>query len=125
MGRLARRADRGGDRAPGGLARPGARRLDPLGEWAFASGVEDADWVLLASLDHSGDGAPGYRVLAVPREQVRVRETWDAVGLRATGSHSVIAEAVFVPEHRTFLREALVTGVADADAAPATGCRTS
>ncbi|MFF0478265.1 acyl-CoA dehydrogenase family protein [Streptomyces sp. NPDC004284] len=103
---------------PAGWLAPAPGGWTLSGEWAFASGVEDADWVLLASLDHSGDGAPGYRVLAVPREQVRVRETWDAVGLRATGSHSVVAEAVFVPEHRTFLREALVTGVTGADAAP-------
>ncbi|WP_435057884.1 acyl-CoA dehydrogenase family protein [Streptomyces sp. bgisy060] len=104
---------------------PPAGRLAPVpggwtlsGEWAFASGVEDADWVLLASLDHSGDGAPAYRVLAVPRAQVAIHRTWDAVGLRATGSHSVAVDGVFVPEHRTFLREALVTGVAEADAAP-------
>ncbi|MER6097818.1 acyl-CoA dehydrogenase family protein [Streptomyces sp. NPDC001728] len=92
-------------RAPGGW--------NLSGEWAFASGVEHAEWVLLASLDHSGAGAPVYRVLAVPRERVGVRETWDAVGLRATGSHSVVieeADAVFVPEHRTFVRDALVTG---------------
>ncbi|WP_052499241.1 acyl-CoA dehydrogenase family protein [Streptomyces vietnamensis] len=104
---------------------PPAGRLVPApggwtlsGEWGFASGVEHVDWVLLASLDHSGGGAPAYRVLAVPREAVRIRETWDAVGLRATGSHSVTVDGVFVPEHRAFLREALVTGVADADAAP-------
>ncbi|MFI9112460.1 acyl-CoA dehydrogenase family protein [Streptomyces venezuelae] len=93
---------------------PGGWRLS--GEWAFASGVEDAEWVLLASLDHSEAGAPGYRVLAVPRERVGIRETWDAVGLRATGSHSVVIEEaaeVFVPSHRTFLRETLVTGVVD------------
>ncbi|MFI8764295.1 acyl-CoA dehydrogenase family protein [Streptomyces sp. R-07] len=101
----------------GRLARaPGGWTLS--GEWAFASGVEHADWILLASLDHSGDGAPAYRVLAVPRERVRIRETWDAVGLRATGSHSVAVDEVFVPEHRTFLREALVAGVAGPDAAP-------
>ncbi|MER5204907.1 acyl-CoA dehydrogenase family protein [Streptomyces sp. NPDC002825] len=97
-------------RAPGGWSLSG--------EWAFASGVEHADWVLLASLDHSGDGAPAYRVLAVRREEVGIRETWDAVGLRATGSHSVTVDGVYVPEHRSFLREALVSGVADADAAP-------
>ncbi|MDV9193093.1 acyl-CoA dehydrogenase family protein, partial [Streptomyces sp. SR27] len=96
----------------GRLARaPGGWTLS--GEWAFASGVEHAEWVLLASLDHSGAGAPVYRVLAVPRERVGIRETWEAVGLRATGSHSVVieeADAVFVPEHRTFVRDALVTG---------------
>ncbi|MER8231159.1 acyl-CoA dehydrogenase family protein [Streptomyces sp. NPDC094049] len=87
------------------------------GEWAFASGVEHAEWLLLASLDRTGPGAPGYRVLAVPRERVGIRETWDAVGLRATGSHSVAvdaADAVFVPEHRTFLREELMTGATEA-----------
>ncbi|MEU0399007.1 acyl-CoA dehydrogenase family protein [Streptomyces sp. NPDC006197] len=101
----------------GRLARvPGGWTL--TGEWAFASGIEHADWVLLACLDHSGDGAPAYRVLAVPRERVGIRETWDAVGLRATGSHGVTVDGVFVPEHRTFLRETLVAGVADTDAAP-------
>ncbi|APE23184.1 MULTISPECIES: acyl-CoA dehydrogenase family protein [Streptomyces] len=101
---------------------PGGWRLS--GEWAFASGVEDAEWVLLASLDHSGAGAPGYRVLAVPRERVGIRETWDAVGLRATGSHSVVIEEaaeVFVPEHRTFLRETLVTGVVTGAVDPGEG----
>ncbi|WP_317452078.1 MULTISPECIES: acyl-CoA dehydrogenase family protein [unclassified Streptomyces] len=94
---------------------PGGWRLS--GEWAFASGIEHAEWVLLASLDHTGTGAPAYRVLAVPRERVRVKETWDAVGLRATGSHSVVideAEAVFVPERRTFLRETLMSGAREA-----------
>ncbi|KQX59669.1 hypothetical protein ASE09_03380 [Streptomyces sp. Root66D1] len=142
------------------------------GEWAFASGVEHAEWVLLASLDHSGAGsgtgmgagsgsgrgvgsgtgrgtgkgtgsasgasaapvpgaaaeAPVYRVLAVPRERVGIRETWDAVGLRATGSHSVVieeADAVFVPEHRTFVREALVTGVREDEGEGVTAVRGS
>ncbi|MEV8587557.1 acyl-CoA dehydrogenase family protein [Streptomyces sp. NPDC051180] len=101
----------------GRLARvPGGWTL--TGEWAFASGVEHAEWVLLASLDHGDPEAPAYRVLAVPREHVLIRETWDAVGLRASGSHSVSVDGVFVPEHRTFLRETLLTGVRDADAAP-------
>ncbi|MDX3455654.1 acyl-CoA dehydrogenase family protein [Streptomyces sp. ME02-8801-2C] len=95
---------------------PGGRRL--TGRWAWASGADHADWILLATLDDSGAGQPLYRVLALPREDVQVHATWDSVGLRGTGSDTVTVDDVFVPEHRSFLREALMTGVRDADAAP-------
>ncbi|MFE1309290.1 acyl-CoA dehydrogenase family protein [Streptomyces sp. NPDC058755] len=95
---------------------PGGWRL--TGRWAFASGVEHADWILLATLDEQPAGPPAYRILLLPRRDVRVHRTWDSVGLRGTGSHSVGVEDVFVPEHRSCLRDALMTGVREPEAAP-------
>lgn len=123
---------------------PGGWRL--TGRWSFASGVEHADWILLATLDEqpadrstsadrqpiaTPDGqptqppkapaatrGPAYRVLLLPRADVRVHRTWDSVGLRGTGSHSVSVADAFVPEHRSCLRDTLMTGVPEADAAP-------
>ncbi|MFF9312224.1 acyl-CoA dehydrogenase family protein [Streptomyces sp. NPDC014748] len=95
---------------------PGGWRL--TGRWSWASGVEHADWVLLACLDERPDQPPAYRVLLLPRQDVRVLRTWDSVGLRATGSHTVAVEDAFVPEHRSCLRDVLLTGVPEADAAP-------
>jgi alkylation response protein AidB-like acyl-CoA dehydrogenase len=65
-----------------------------------ASGCEVGD-VLVTSI--RWDGAPdGPQVLhgAVPfsAEGVRIERTWDTLGLRATGSHTVVLDDVFVPD---------------------------
>ena len=77
-------------------ARSGGWLLD--GAWKYASGIEWADWVLLAALTGPGE----HRVFAVPAAEITVVPTWEALGLRGTGSHTVVARAVFVPAHRTF-----------------------
>lgn len=50
------------------------------------------------------DPQEGTRVLnlAVPMaaEGVRIVETWDAMGMRGTGSHDIVLEDVFVPDER-------------------------
>ncbi|OON75384.1 hypothetical protein [Streptomyces tsukubensis] len=88
------------------------------GRWAAASGVRQAEWILLASWAPDPDGhargagpaagsggpAPGgreHRIFAVPRDQVRVLDNWHPVGLRGTGSSTVEAD-VLVPGHLTF-----------------------
>ncbi|MFI5660536.1 oxidoreductase [Streptomyces sp. NPDC051684] len=71
------------------------------GSWAFASGVDHAEWVLLASRT-PGEGEAGHRVFAVPRGQVTVADTWRTTGLRGTGSNAVRARDVFVPARRSF-----------------------
>ncbi len=81
-----------------------ARKVD--GGWrvsarkAPASGCE-AGHVLVTSA--RWDDAPaGPRVLhfALPMsaEGLRIERTWDTLGLRATGSHTVVLEEVFVPD---------------------------
>lgn len=65
-----------------------------------ASGCE-AGHLLVTSI--RWDDAPeGPKVLhcAVPfgAEGVRIERTWDTLGLRATGSHTVVLEEVFVPD---------------------------
>ncbi|WFE96733.1 hydrolase [Micromonospora sp. WMMD987] len=83
---------------PQGVATPapGGWRLD--GTWRYASGVEWAGWVLLAAWT----GESEHRLFAVPAAEVSVESTWDALGLRGTGSHSVVVHGVSVPAHRTF-----------------------
>ncbi len=78
---------------------PGGWRL--TGRWRYASGVDHADWVLLAC-STGAEGGREHRVFAVPRERCTVYDTWRTLGLRGTGSNSVGVEGVFVPAHRTF-----------------------
>ncbi|MFF0386783.1 oxidoreductase [Streptomyces sp. NPDC004286] len=88
-------------------------RLD--GEWRTASGVDYAEWVLLASWAPGDDGTREHRIFAVPRADLAIRRTWAPVGLRGTGSDSVTADAVIVPAHRSFVLGALLNPLPDGD----------
>ncbi|MFJ5265717.1 acyl-CoA dehydrogenase family protein [Streptomyces sp. NPDC088387] len=86
---------------PSGTAVPVAGGWRLNGQWRYASGVDHADWVLLASGTEDGhDG--GRRVFAVPRADCAVRDTWRNLGLRGTGSNSLTVSDVFVPARRVF-----------------------
>ena len=67
------------------------------GRWAFASASQQATWLVGGCVTGSGP-----RFMVMPRDEVTIHDTWDAVGLCGTGSHDMSAEDVFVPEARTF-----------------------
>ncbi|CAM4162197.1 acyl-CoA dehydrogenase family protein [Nocardia ninae] len=67
---------------------------------APASGVE-AGTLLVTSIrwDDAPDGAQVLHcAIPVGAPGVRIEKTWDTLGLRASGSHTVILDDVFVPE---------------------------
>ncbi|MFC5646221.1 oxidoreductase [Kitasatospora cinereorecta] len=79
------------------------------GRWSFASGVEHAEWILLAAPDAAAPDR-GARVFALPRDAVRIEDTWDSTGLRGTGSHAVVLPETRVPAHRSFAFADLLRG---------------
>lgn len=80
--------------APRGRLAPAPNgRFDLEGRWQLASGISHAEVVGLGCV-HPELG-PRYAV--VPREDVEVIETWDSLGLRATGSHDVAASGLTLP----------------------------
>ncbi|GJF29032.1 oxidoreductase mmfh [Kitasatospora sp. NE20-6] len=93
------------------------------GRWRCVSGVEHAAWVLLAVPDPAA--RPGdFLVVAVPRADVTVHDTWHSAGLRGTGSHDIaLAEPLTVPAHRCMgftdvLRQSARTDVARCHGVP-------
>jgi 3-hydroxy-9,10-secoandrosta-1,3,5(10)-triene-9,17-dione monooxygenase len=80
------------------------------GEWAWASGIGSSAWVMLGGLVPSDDGPPQNRLFLVPTKEVTIVDTWFNAGLRGTGSDNVIAEDVFVPEHRTLVMDTVREG---------------
>ncbi|MGA4838286.1 acyl-CoA dehydrogenase family protein [Streptomyces sp. G45] len=79
------------------------------GTWPYVSGVGFADWALVCGrVPRGGDGV--LRFFALPRGAFRVEETWDSVGMRATGSHTLVAERAAVPAHLSFPYEDLLRG---------------
>lgn len=84
---------------------PGGVELN--GRSPYSSGVMNADWVILCR------AGPGDDALAcmVPREEVTVDDNWHMHGMAATGSNVIVADGVFVPEHRTMHGLDLFTGM--------------
>lgn len=73
------------------------------GRWGFSTGVEHCDWIFLGGLlpKKDGSGALEHATFLLPKSDYKVEENWDVLGLRGTGSHDIIVQDVFVPEHRT------------------------
>jgi 3-hydroxy-9,10-secoandrosta-1,3,5(10)-triene-9,17-dione monooxygenase len=73
------------------------------GRWAFSSGSEHCDWVILGAVAPPGpdNPEPEPRNFLVPRPDYQVIDTWDVMGLCATGSNDILVEDAFVPDYRT------------------------
>jgi 3-hydroxy-9,10-secoandrosta-1,3,5(10)-triene-9,17-dione monooxygenase len=88
---------------PTGKAEPVDGGFRFSGRWSFSSGCEHADWIFLGGLlpRRDGSGAMEHTTFLLPRSDFKIVQNWDVLGLRATGSHDIVVENVFVPEHRT------------------------
>lgn len=83
------------------------------GFWAFCSGCEHAQFLLLGAAVKDDAGAIAEEGdLLVPVGDITIRDDWNVVGLRGTGSCSVVAENVFVPAHRYLSLRAAIAGKA-------------
>lgn len=74
------------------------------GFWAFNSGVHHAHWEILGIPISDAVGTIVDRGAAlIPRSEVTIRNDWDTIGLRGSGSNTVTAKDVFVPNERIAL----------------------
>lgn len=84
-----------------------ARKVDGgyvlRGSWPFSSGVDSCEWNMLASVVSSDDEADGieYRIFLLNKSDYKVNDTWNAAGLRGTGSNDVEVNDAFVAEPMT------------------------
>ena len=101
---------------PGTLASQGkATRVDGgwhlNGRWQFASGVDHGDWLLIGAIaDTLPESATRLLHVIVPKADLVVDDTWFTLGLRGSGSKDLVAEDVFVPEHRSVPTKLLFDG---------------
>lgn len=84
--------------APTGKARKVTGGYQIAGRWEWATGINHADWVMVNCIE---DGAMGPRFCVLPLADVVVEDVWRTAGMAATGSNTIVASDVFVPEHRT------------------------
>jgi 3-hydroxy-9,10-secoandrosta-1,3,5(10)-triene-9,17-dione monooxygenase len=102
-------------RIAGGLTPGTAHRVEGglcvSGSSPYSSGAPHADWVTMSAVvADEADRNPGPYLCFVPASQVLLRDTWHTVGMRATASQTLVAEQLFVPEHRAIALGALLDG---------------
>lgn len=85
--------------APTGRGVPADGGVRVTGRWSWATGAMDADWMIVGALIERADGIDPVLVV-LPADRVEVVDTWHTAGMRATGSHDLVVDDVFVPEHR-------------------------
>ncbi|MFT4563837.1 MAG: alkylation response protein AidB-like acyl-CoA dehydrogenase [Gammaproteobacteria bacterium] len=90
------------------------------GRWQFCSGVEHGQWIMAGSTgikDEAGKKTPNMLVV-MRAEEVIIDDTWHVLGMRGTGSKDIVADNVFVPEHRAVpIVKAFLGTIADIDRA--------
>jgi indole-3-acetate monooxygenase len=89
----------GGVFAPVGKATRAEGGYRITGRWRFASGCTYCDWLMGGCLVE-GDPRPVPRLVLAPASDVEIHDTWDAMGLRGTGSHDIEMNDLFVPQTR-------------------------
>jgi alkylation response protein AidB-like acyl-CoA dehydrogenase len=71
------------------------------GRWYYNSGSWHASWAVLGVPLQDETGAVVDQALAlIPTDQMTLEETWFVAGMKSSGSNCLIAEDVFVPDHR-------------------------
>jgi len=94
-----------------------ARQVDGgfllTGSWQFASGSRHATWLGAHAAVFDRDGKPltnaavplGETTFLLPRASATIEDTWQVVGLKATGSDTYSVKDLFVPSSHAFLRD--------------------
>jgi 3-hydroxy-9,10-secoandrosta-1,3,5(10)-triene-9,17-dione monooxygenase len=81
------------------------------GNSPWVSGVDYAEWVVLAGMTVPAEGTrPRAMWFFVPKSDYRIVDTWFAAGQRGSGSKNVVIENVFVPAYRTVAVDMLREG---------------
>lgn len=70
------------------------------GTGRFCSGIDHANWVLVGGQVTEADGSSAPWYFLLPREDIEIVDDWYTVGLRGTGSKSLVVKDAFIPTHR-------------------------
>ncbi len=78
------------------------------GQWQWASGSENCDWLCAGAIIYDGDemrllpsGRPDTRMMIFPRSQADLIDSWHVMGLQGTGSGDMRLDGIRVPKART------------------------
>jgi len=77
------------------------------GKFVYLSGCDVANWLCVgAQVQSEGPDAP-WIYAAIRPEDATIVDDWFVLGMRGTGSKTVLVEKLFVPEHMTLAQKAV------------------
>ena len=80
------------------------------GKFPFSSGCDHAHWAILGVRAPDAAGNKPTRYMLVPMSEIEISDDWHVLGLRGTGSKTLVLDDVFVPAYRTILLKDLLDG---------------
>jgi alkylation response protein AidB-like acyl-CoA dehydrogenase len=75
------------------------------GKFPFSSGCRHAQWAIIGAWAEQK-----IHYLLIPMQHIEIIDDWHVLGLRGTGSCSLLLNDVFIPDHRTILLRDLLNG---------------
>ncbi len=71
------------------------------GRWPWSSGCLHSDWAMMGVPVVNEAGEPIDQAMAfMPMSDCTIEDTWHVAGMKGSGSNTVVANEVFVPDHR-------------------------
>jgi 3-hydroxy-9,10-secoandrosta-1,3,5(10)-triene-9,17-dione monooxygenase len=80
------------------------------GRFPFSSGCTHAQWAIIGARCEDAAANTSTRYLLVPMDEIEIVDDWHVLGLRGTGSRTLMLRDAFVPEHRSVLLRDLLEG---------------
>lgn len=84
---------------------PGGYQLS--GRFTYLSGCEAANWLCVGAMVEDAVESPPWLYAALRPQDATIVDDWFVLGLRGTGSKTVLVEDLFVPEHLTLAQAAV------------------
>ncbi len=69
-------------------------------EMGWSSGCDHAEWAIMGFRRKNVEGTQAYCFAILPRLDYEIHDDWYAIGMRGSGSKTLIVKDAFVPEHR-------------------------
>jgi 3-hydroxy-9,10-secoandrosta-1,3,5(10)-triene-9,17-dione monooxygenase len=73
------------------------------GKNGFASGCLHSSWALLCfAVEDAAHNVVDQVIGFAPMSEIEIEDTWFVAGMRGTGSNTLVAKDLFIPDHRIF-----------------------
>ncbi len=83
-------------------------------EIPYLSGINHSSRVFVGGLVPTAEGPPDWTLFLVPGHEFKIVDTWNTIGMRGTGSNTVVVKDAFVPFEHTLrvadMRDATTPG---------------
>jgi alkylation response protein AidB-like acyl-CoA dehydrogenase len=90
-----------------GRARPVEGGYELSGRFIYLSGCDVANWLCVGAMVEDGSDNPPWIYAALRREDATIVDDWFVLGMRGTGSKTVLVDKLFVPAHLTLAQKAV------------------